>query len=58
MRGWVPFDFRSQRRNQTAHKQDIAKKRLKGFEPTTFCMAIRPGSGFTWQRYLSFAGIS
>jgi hypothetical protein len=35
----VPFDFGAQRRNQPAHMQGIRKKRLMGFEPTTFCMA-------------------
>jgi len=37
----VPFDFRVPRRNQIAHVQGILEKRLIGFEPTTFCMAIR-----------------
>jgi len=38
--------FASQSRNQPAHVQGILeKKRLMGFEPTTFCMAITEASG-------------
>jgi hypothetical protein len=38
----VPFGFGDPRRTQSAHVQGIREKRLMGFEPTTFCMAIRP----------------
>ncbi len=36
----VPFGFGDLRRIQPANVQGIPEKRLIGFEPTTFCMAI------------------
>jgi hypothetical protein len=33
-------------------------KRLIGFEPTTFCMAIRPTPSPDWRQICSFAGTS
>lgn len=45
----VPFGFGGPRRTQPAHVQGFAKKRLMGFEPTPFCMAIRRVSDSYWQ---------
>jgi hypothetical protein len=38
----APFDFGDPRRIRPADMQGIREKRLKGFEPSTFCMAITP----------------
>ena len=41
--------FRVPAPGQPSDVQGIREKRLKGFEPSTFCMAIRPGSEPSWQ---------
>ena len=46
----VPFDFELLCRNQPAHVQGIREKRLKGFEPSTFCMASRRSSQLSYSR--------
>jgi len=40
--------FRALPRNQPANVQGIREKRLMGFEPTTFCMAIRKTTSALW----------
>jgi len=52
----VPFGFGDPCRNQPAHVQGIREKRLMGFEPTTFCMAIRPAWDSYWQQICPNAG--
>jgi hypothetical protein len=54
MRGWFHFP----REGQPAQVQGFEAKRLKGFEPSTFCMAIRPISDPARQRIPLFAGVS
>ena len=58
MRGW--FDLVSAASAETSPPtcRAIVKKRLKGFEPSTFCMAIRPISDLCRQRICLVAGIS
>ncbi len=46
----VPFGLGDLRRTQRAHMQEIRKKRLMGFEPTTFCMASRRSSQLSYSR--------
>jgi hypothetical protein len=46
------------REGQPAEVQGIPEKRLMGFEPTTFCMAIRPTFDSRWPRIYLFAGVS
>jgi hypothetical protein len=40
--GWFESGFGLPPRAQPAHVQGFDAKRLKGFEPSTFCMAIGP----------------
>jgi hypothetical protein len=47
MRGW--FDFPPGMVNLPSCRE-IEAKRLKGFEPSTFCMAIRPVTETNGQR--------
>jgi hypothetical protein len=52
------FGSRAQPETRNPALGGISAKRLIGFEPTTFCMAIRPISGPARQKIWLFAGIS
>ena len=44
MRGWFQLILDTRAEADPPTCRQFSKKRLKGFEPTTFCMAIRPVS--------------
>jgi len=44
MRGWFHLVSATNAETNPPTCRGFAKKRLMGFEPTTFCMAIRPTS--------------
>ncbi len=46
----VPFGFGVPRRTNPPTCRQFAKKRLMGFEPTTFCMASRRSSQLSYSR--------
>jgi hypothetical protein len=41
MRGWFHFPFAPPQTTKSRCRAGFRGKRLKGFEPSTFCMAIR-----------------
>jgi hypothetical protein len=45
IQGWLIFQAPRRRRAQSA---EDSQKRLMGFEPTTFCMAIAPVDDARW----------
>jgi hypothetical protein len=49
MRGWFHLTSATRAEPDPPTCREFAKKRLMGFEPTTFCMAIRPISETTRQ---------
>ena len=57
-RGWFHFVSAIRAKANPPTCSGFAKKRLMGFEPTTFCMAIRPGSGRRAQQMWRLAGAS
>ena len=46
----VPFGFGPPPQTRPARVQGIPEKRLKGFEPSTFCMASRRSSQLSYSR--------
>jgi hypothetical protein len=58
MRGWFQLVLDCPAAADPPTCRGFPKKRLKGFEPSTFCMAIRPVSDPDRQRIPSVAGVS
>jgi hypothetical protein len=58
MRGWFDRVSAAIAGTNPPTCRAFAKKWLKGFEPSTFCMAIRPVFDPRRQRIRSFAGAS
>lgn len=58
MRGWFDLVSAARAEHEPPTCRAFAKKRLKGFEPSTFCMAIRPGSRRRTPRMWRLAGTS
>jgi hypothetical protein len=58
IRGWFHLISATHAEPNLATCRAFPKKRLKGFEPSTFCMAITPVSETGGQRILLRAGVS
>ena len=50
MRGWFHLDSATCAELNPPTCRTFAKKRLKGFEPSTFCMASRRSSQLSYSR--------
>jgi hypothetical protein len=57
MRGWFDLVSAAIAGTNPPTCMGFVKKRLKGFEPSTFCMAIRPLFEAGGQRTSSLAGV-